>query len=495
MVNVRSPLTAPGRRLGRRPGEALAPRPPARARGSLAGVKVVLAGADAAALTVAVVAAYLGSDLVVEVRGVRGTTPWLLGVLAVPIGLGLMLRYQLYSARAIARRIDELGRLLHACATTTVVVAFLAVMGDLRAPRAWFGALFVTSLVTLALSRETVRRVVARLRRRGRLLRPVLVAGANAEGRDIATLLRSDLRLGYEVLGFLDDGAGGTPIAGCPVLGPLSRAAELAVETGASGVVVATTGVDVAASNHLVRSLTDRGIHVELSSSLRDIAFERLRVQPLGRFPVVSVEPIRRNGWRAVAKRGFDVAVSAALLIVLAPLAGAIVAGIYLESGRPIYFRQRRVGRDRQPFELLKFRTMVADAETRRAELAHRNEGSGPLFKIRRDPRITRVGRVLRKYSLDELPQLVNVLKGEMSLVGPRPALFSELASWTPVLHDRLKVRPGITGMWQVSGRSELSFDEYARLDLYYVDNWTLWTDVVILAKTAPAVLLGKGSY
>ncbi len=158
-------------------------------------------------------------------------------------------------------------------------------------------------------------------------------------------------------------------------------------------------------------------------------------------------------------------------------------------------FRQTRVGRDSAPFTVRKFRSMVADAEERLIDLRDQNECDGPLFKIHDDPRVTRVGKVLRKTSIDELPQLWNVLRGEMSLVGPRPALPSEVAGWPAPLFQRLRVRPGITGMWQVSGRSENSFEEYARLDLTYVDNWSLATDLAILAKTVPAVLLRRGAH
>jgi lipopolysaccharide/colanic/teichoic acid biosynthesis glycosyltransferase len=160
-----------------------------------------------------------------------------------------------------------------------------------------------------------------------------------------------------------------------------------------------------------------------------------------------------------------------------------------------VLFRQERVGRRGRRFNVYKFRTMVADAEDRLIDLAHTNEADGPLFKLRFDPRVTRVGRLLRKLSLDELPQFLNVLKGEMSLVGPRPALPREVTQWGPELFERLRVQPGITGMWQVNGRSNSSFSEYQRWDLYYVDNWSIWRDLAILAKTVPVVLSSKGAY
>src|SRR6266540_1278670 len=172
-----------------------------------------------------------------------------------------------------------------------------------------------------------------------------------------------------------------------------------------------------------------------------------------------------------------------------------VAAAIKLEGGGPVLFRQARVGMHRQPFTVLKFRTMVREAELQLADLASRNEADGPLFKLRDDPRITRVGRLLRRYSLDELPQLFNVLKGEMSLVGPRPPLPTEFARYEDWQLDRLEVRPGITGLWQVSGRSELSFDEYVRLDLFYIENWSMLYDLFVVAKTVPILLLPRGAY
>jgi exopolysaccharide biosynthesis polyprenyl glycosylphosphotransferase len=206
------------------------------------------------------------------------------------------------------------------------------------------------------------------------------------------------------------------------------------------------------------------------------------------------LEPFHQSGWRSGAKRVFDLIASFVALVLLAfPLAFLAVL-IKVDARGPVFYRQRRVGKNGRYFDVVKFRTMVPNAHALRQELVALNEADGPLFKIKNDPRITRVGRLLRKTSLDELPQLWNVLRGEMSLVGPRPALPEEAELWAPELRDRLRVQPGITGMWQVSGRSNTSFDEYSRLDLYYVDNWSLIADLSIMAKTLPSVLLQRGA-
>jgi exopolysaccharide biosynthesis polyprenyl glycosylphosphotransferase len=319
----------------------------------------------------------------------------------------------------------------------------------------------------------------------------VVIVGGNTEARALCHTLQRERRLGYQVLGFVDDA--GTAI-GAPVLGPVSDTLQIVRRHHAAGVVIAATAIDVGTSNRLVRQLNDAGVHVELSSTLLDVAPGRLTVRPLGRFPVIYVEPVVRDGWRARAKRTFDVVVAGGLLVATSPVLALAALAIRLDSPGPVLFRQQRVGRDGKVFHVLKLRTMYMDAEERLQELLHLNEADGPLFKLRSDPRVTRVGGFLRKTSIDELPQLVNVLRHEMSIVGPRPALPREVERWAPDLHQRLRVLPGITGAWQVSGRSDASFDDYVRLDLSYVDNWSLLTDVAIVLKTVPAVVMSRGA-
>ena len=266
-------------------------------------------------------------------------------------------------------------------------------------------------------------------------------------------------------------------------------------EDGANTALIASSGVEMAALNRLCRDLVEAGVHVELSTALADIAPRRLTMRPLGRFPVAYLEPVERGGWRAGAKRTFDLISSSLAVILLAPLMLLIAIAIKVGTDGPVFFRQERVGRDGKRFEMLKFRTMVDGAHEQREQLEEQAGGKGPLFKMKSDPRVTKVGRLLRRTSLDELPQFINVVAGQMSLVGPRPALPSEMADWPPELYGRLRVRPGITGMWQVSGRSDTTFDEYIRHDLYYVDNWSLGVDIAILARTAGAVMRSDGAY
>ncbi len=420
----------------------------------------------------------------------------IVAALSVPLWTAVFARYRLYRARNITSRLWELEQIVHALVAGLFATAGLSFLSGLRVSRGWLVLCLPLALLTVECERELVRRAFGALRSKGWLLRPVLIVGTNLEALGLAAMLRQKPSLGYEVIGFVTvNGEDVCPPSDPPMLGKVEDLPRLLRCTGATGVLIATTGVDWETSNRLARKLTDAGIHVELSSSLRDIRAERLTIRSLGYFPMIYVEPVHRGGWRALAKQAFDVSVAACSLALLAPAMLVIAVLIKLDSPGPVMFRQMRVGKDGQLFPVFKFRTMVPNAEQLLEMLRELNEADGPLFKIRRDPRVTRVGRILRAFSLDELPQLWNVLRNEMSIVGPRPALPSEVRAWAPELHARLRVKPGLTGMWQVNGRSDIPFQEYVRLDLYYVDNWSLWTDLAIVAKTIPALVLRKGGY
>jgi exopolysaccharide biosynthesis polyprenyl glycosylphosphotransferase len=404
-----------------------------------------------------------------------------------PIWAIALSRQSLYKSRRITRGIDESVRIVRAVSTAVGGTAILSVIAKVDLSRAWLTLVLLLAMVLLTAERFTLRLWFRRARLEGRMMRRVLIVGTNAEARAVHDNLHADPTLGYDAVGFVDDQNGDASFTPDLVL----RAVRAA---GAQGVIIAATSIDITTSNHLIRTLTEAGVHVELSSTLCDIAHDRLTVRPLGRFPMVYIEPVQRTGWRVLAKRGFDITAAGVMLVVSLPIIAAACLAVKLTSPGPMLFRQTRVGRDGETFSLLKIRSMYADAEDRLAEVAHLNEAQGPIFKIRNDPRITNVGRFLRKTSIDELPQLLNVIKGEMSLVGPRPALPREAEQWDPSLRSRLRVRPGITGMWQVHGRGSDGSD-YAALDLYYVDNWSLLTDVSIMLRTVPAVLLRKGAF
>ena len=416
-------------------------------------------------------------------------------LVSIPLWVFFLTHYRLYNARYISSRLFEFRRIVHAAGATVMATAAVAFMMKVYVPRSWLVMTFALSVLCLTASRDIARRRLDSVRRDGRLQRSVAVVGASREGRTIARMLAEAPCPRHRVVGFIDDDLPpGAMVDGIPVLGAVAHTATLLSERGIGNVLISTSSLGLDSSSQLAFELTAADVHVELCTGLQDIAPQRLTVEHLGRFPVLYVEPVRLDGWRGVAKRAFDVVVASFALVLVAPILVLVAILIKLDSRGPVLFRQARVGRDGKSFEIVKLRSMVRGAESMMLDVRDQNEADGPLFKVRDDPRITRVGRVIRRLSIDELPQLLNVVSGTMSLVGPRPALASEIDGWSPELHERLAVRPGITGMWQVSGRSELSFAEYTRLDLYYVHNWSLLTDLAIIAKTIPTVLSRRGS-
>lgn len=404
----------------------------------------------------------------------------------------------LYKARFITRGIDEGWRGIKAVLLAIVAIGVASIAFDVQIARTWYAIAIPSLLIVVGLERIIARLVFKRARSNGRMLRRVLIVGKNSEGWLVRDMLDGNATLGYEVVGFVEDrlaAAEGREITEPELLRNVGDTLAAVEEADCGGVIIAATAMDIGTSNRLIRTLTENGIHVELSSTLCDIASDRLTIRPLGRVPMVYIEPVQRHGWRAVAKRGFDIVTAAILVVMLSPFMAAAALAVRLTSPGPIFFAQERVGRDGRLFKVLKFRTMVTNAEELLENVRHLNEATGPLFKIKDDPRITKAGKFLRKTSIDELPQLFNVIRGEMSLVGPRPALPSERDQWDPSLHNRLRVQPGITGMWQVNGRSDADDGDYGQLDLYYVDNWTLATDILILLRTVPAVLMQKGAH
>lgn len=392
---------------------------------------------------------------------------------------------RLYRARSNERRGDEWRNILRTIVlgVGVIVVAAFVVQATLLS-RFWIVTFGAIATVALIVEREIARRLFTRLRRAGRLRRRVAMLGGDDHALELAARLAARPELGYDVVGVVNLESDGD-VALAALAGWLGN-------VDANGVIISPSSFSSSTINRLTRRLTDAGFHTNVSSVLHDIDPVRVLPQNVDGSSMLYVEPIVRGGWRGVAKRVFDMSAAATLLLVTSPVLIAAAVLVKIESPGPVVFRQRRVGRDGQEFEILKLRSMRQDAEARLAGLLELNEADGPLFKIEVDPRVTKVGRWLRKLSIDELPQLANVLRGEMSLVGPRPALPSEVHAWDDGLRDRLRVLPGITGLWQVSGRATTTFDEYRRLDLYYVDNWSLTHDVKICLRTVGTVLSGS---
>ncbi|MGB5759473.1 MAG: sugar transferase [Acidimicrobiales bacterium] len=400
-----------------------------------------------------------------------------------------MAAFRLYNARLATHRGEEFARIgrsgIRAMLMLAAVAAVSNVALDLRAATLLLGA----TTMSVAAGREGLRVWFARRRRAGHgLWASILVAG-EADGRQMRDAIDADRSSPHTILEQLD------PRDCATAEELLTRVLGLSRKANARGVVIVESSLDRATANSLVRGLLEAGLSVDLASNLSDISTDRLASRNLGPSVATWIEPRPRGGWRGRAKRLFDLTITVSALLVLAPVFATVALLVKLSSPGPVFFRQERVGRGGEPFDVLKFRSMVVNAEELLDELVAENEGAGPLFKMKADPRVTRIGRSIRKTSLDELPQLINVLRNEMSLVGPRPALKAEMAEWDSALYARLQVKPGITGMWQVSGRSGTSFAEYTRLDLYYVHNWSLLVDLSILFKTIPAVLKSDGAF
>jgi exopolysaccharide biosynthesis polyprenyl glycosylphosphotransferase len=282
---------------------------------------------------------------------------------------------------------------------------------------------------------------------------------------------------------------------GIPVLGTLAELGEILETSGAECVFVAASAVDADDMKSIARAVRLADVEVRITATLPEVLASRLTVQPLGGLTALSLQPVRLSGAQVIAKFTFDILLSGCLLLVLSPVLLAIAIAVKVTSPGPVLYRQVRIGLRGRPFTMLKFRTMRSgadrDVDTLRAE--HRVHDV--MFKMKDDPRVTRVGRFLRRFSLDELPQLFNVIRGDMSLVGPRPALPEEVAKYEDWHLDRLEVPPGITGLWQISGRADLSFDECVQLDLFYIENWSLTYELFILGKTIPVLLSQRGAY
>ncbi len=342
-----------------------------------------------------------------------------------------------------------------------------------------------------------VRKTLHFLRRRGGDTTRTIVLGANHEARTVTRTLEREAWLGYKIIGFVDDETprGQEVAGGHQVLGPTSELRDIIEAKRAGLVLVAASAFDAAKLNRMFWELQSVDVDLQITSGTIDLLASRVSIQSVAGVPLLYVRRTGMDRIQRTIKRTIDVFLSGLGLLLLSPLLGFLAIRIKRDSPGGAMFVQTRVGREGELFKVCKFRTMYEDAEERRAELEHLSEGPGLLFKLKDDPRVTKPGTWMRRYSLDELPQLWNVLRGEMSLVGPRPALPSEVEQYDDWIRNRLMVKPGITGLWQVSGRAETSFTDYVRYDLFYIQNWSLGLDLWILWRTLRAVFSAEGAH
>ncbi|MEZ4616564.1 MAG: undecaprenyl-phosphate glucose phosphotransferase [Caldilineaceae bacterium] len=384
---------------------------------------------------------------------------------------------------------------------TTLAVVILSGINLIYEPLAYsrllflYTAIFVT--IFLGSSRFLIGQMRAYLRGYGVGVRQVLLVGAGDVGRMVMRTAVARPELGYQVVGFLDDNPvrGQTDIGPYKALGPVDNFQQVITQEAIDNVIICLPWQ----SHHVIQQLLDTcehyGIRAQIVPDYFQLTKNQIQVEDLNGIPLLSTRELSIQGWNYVVKRTADIVLSLLAGIVLWPLLALIAAAIRLDSPGPIIYKQRRIGKNGKPFACYKFRSMVVNADARRHEIATLNEATGPLFKMRNDPRQTRVGHFIRRFSLDELPQLYNVVRGEMSIVGPRPNLPNEVEQYQEWHKKRLAASPGITGLWQVSGRSDLTFDEMVLLDIYYVENWSLALDLHILLRSVPAVLGARGAY
>ena len=423
--------------------------------------------------------------------------------LLVVIWLSTLVLFRSRSPRYIGAGTEEYRRVAAASFWTFGAIAMAELLLKLSISRGYLAVALPAGVFGLLLSRWMWRAYVARKRAHGAYSTAVLAVGGSDAVASLASELTDDPKNGYHVVGACITGYGAARDERLvvnnleiPIVGGVSYALQAIRDCGADTVAIAGTGdFGVQGLRRLIWELEPMGVDLMVSPGVMDVALNRLVMRPIAGLPLLHIDKPQYLGTKGFQKRAFDTCFAFAALAGTLPIFVATAIAIKLTSRGPLFYSAERIGVDGRPFSMLKFRTMVQDADKQLESLLGNNECDGLLFKIREDPRITPVGRVLRRFSIDELPQFINVLRQEMSVVGSRLPLRPEVEAYNGDVQRRLLVKPGITGLWQVSGRSDLSWDKSVRLDLSYVDNWSMVGDILIIAKTLRAVLRRDGAY
>ena len=422
-------------------------------------------------------------------------------VLSIVIALGWVLSLSLSDTRdpaVLGAGSAEYSRVVEATIQLFGALAIFDLLLKLNISRGYLLISFPLGLLCLLFSRLLWRKWLAAMRGTGKCLDRALIVGEPDKAQHVAQQIESTHVAGLKIIGVATSSEPGCDDSCGEVLQTdfsVSNLVKIIDQKHPDAVVL--VGEDRMGPREIRQlgwELEERSTELIVSPPLTDIAGPRLHTRPVAGLSLISVEYARFTGVKYWVKRLADIIGSFLLMLLLSPIL-IVVALLVKSDGGPVIFRQERIGKNGRPFKMLKFRSMVVDAEARLAELEARSDGNGVMFKMKDDPRVTKVGRFLRRFSIDELPQLFNVLSGTMSLVGPRPALPTEVANYDEWAMRRLLVQPGVTGLWQVSGRSDLSWEESVRLDQYYVENWSATTDLLILLRTLKAVVVSDGAY
>lgn len=458
-----------------------------------------VAMAGALLLTTVVRFGNLTSDT--SLQNTPGQVPfWAISVTLPVVWLVFMAFERLYDVRRVLAGTWEylaIARALLLGAVALILVSWGLKVSDLS--RAWLLFGLAAAILAVWTERAIFRTAVDAARRRGALMRRTLLVGSNAEGKHLLDLLRKDPASGLDPVGvLLTARSDELPLNFCdeiPCLGIARDMRRIVIQESIDAVVIASSAFDHDVLSRMIGELRDLPVEIEVSSGLFEILTSRVFIHETGGIPLMLVKNVSLSTPKLILKRTFDLVVASVVILLGMPVWLAVALAIKLTSPGPVFYRQTRVGRGGAEFNMFKFRTMYVDADKRLNDLAKSNEASGPIFKMREDPRVTPVGRFLRKFSIDEFPQLIDVIHGDMSLVGPRPPLPHEVALYSEYDLRRLEVVPGMTGLWQVSGRSDLTFGDMVRLDLFYIENWSLPLDILIILRTVPAVLAARGAY
>ncbi len=468
-------------------------------------VGMLLVGSDAVALLAAtLLATYVRFDRLDSYAGFENVglvNYYQISLFVAVIWLGFLWSEHLYDLERLTWGAGEFSRVMRALAMG--VVGFILLTFVIKTPglsRLWTVLAFGFAVAFVTLGRLGVRHFMARRHRQGRLRRRTIIVGFNTEAQGIAKTLLAHPEQGLTPIGCLAssrhdvlslDYCAGT----LPCLGVARDLVDVVAANDVDTVIIVSSAFDNDVIGRMIGELRGVNVSIHLSSGLFEVLTSRLLVREIAGLPLVTIRPVSLSRGNLLTKRVFDVVLASAILVVGLPVWLLLAAAIAIDSRGPIFYRQRRVGKDGEKFDMLKFRSMSVDAEERLHALQEANEATGPLFKMKDDPRVTRMGKWMRKFSVDEFPQLLNVLHGEMSLVGPRPPLPGETAAYSESHWRRMEVPPGMTGLWQVSGRSSLTFEEMVRLDLFYIENWSVGFDMALLGRTLPAVLFARGAY
>lgn len=455
--------------------------------------------ADLVILSITTVVAFVARGAIPSLDGIEGLSANvdLVGAAMGVLWLLSLAAFGAYRRTNLGAGALEYQRVVMASAMAAGLTGIACYLLRFQLSRSYFLLVFGIGTPLLLFARYAVRRVVHRLNRAGSLGLNVLLAGPPARVDELAHVLRREAWLGYRVVGAIAARSTDAPRSpgGIPIVGDTRQALTAIEAVGPDAVIFTDGSFDTSADfRRMAWALERHDVQMIVVPGLTDVSAQRVHFRPVAGLPLVHVERPQSQAAGTLLKRTFDIAVASMLVLLLAVPVLIIAALIKLSDRGPVFFRQTRVGRDGAAFQCIKLRSMVVDAEHRLTSLTADGQRS-VLFKMAADPRITRIGAVIRRYSIDETPQLLNVLRGEMSLVGPRPPLPAEVARYGADVHRRLAVRPGMTGLWQVSGRSNLSWDDTVRLDLYYVDNWSMMQDLSILIKTFRAVVTPVGAY